>query len=126
MNDTKFRLRFRWRPDNNLPSHEIELKNWAHCLDNYKPFLKSSSSFSLTSDLNLVSLELVRKKVAQEAKKQRLLKVNTNPTKTEAIAPVKSSDFFFSPCCTITRHENTAKTALVKKCKKGITMLSVL
>lgn len=80
----------------------------------------------MTSDLNLVSLELVRKKVAQEAKKQRLLKVNTNPTKTEAMAPVKSSDFFLSPCCTITRHENTAKTALVKKCKKGITMLSVL
>lgn len=77
----------------------------------------------MTSDLNLVSLELVRKNVTQEAKKQRLLKVNTNPTKTEAIAPVKSSDFFFNPCCTITRHEKTAKAALTKKCKNGMTIL---
>lgn len=89
----------------------------------HKPFLKSSSSFSLTSDLNLVILELERKNVAQEAKKQRLVKVKMNPTPTEAIAPVKSRDFFFRPCRTITRHEKTAKAALAKKCKKGTTII---
>lgn len=67
------------------------------------------------SDLNLVSLELVRKKVIQEAKKHKLLKVNINPTITAAMAPVKSSDCFFRPFLTITRHENTAKAALARK-----------
>lgn len=81
----------------------------------YKPFLKSSSIFSLTSDLNLVSLELVRKKVTQEVKKHRLLNVNMKPTTTEATAPVKSRDFFFSPCRTITKHEKTANRPLTKK-----------
>ena len=74
----------------------------------------------MTSDLNLVSFELVRKNVAQEAKKQRLLKVNKNPTTTEAIAPVTSSDFFLSPCCTIIRHEKTAKPVRIRNCRKGI------
>jgi len=67
------------------------------------------------SDLNLVSLELVRKKVTQEAKKHRLLKVNMKPTTTEATAPVKSRDFFFNPRRTITKHDKTANAALTKK-----------
>ena len=77
--------------------------------------MKSSSIFSFTSDLNFVNLELVRKKVMQEAKKHKLLRVNINPTITAAKAPEKSSDCFFRPFLTITRHEKTANEALARK-----------